>query len=251
MKKNNSVTNLKNVKCLIFDVDNTLAFPLTQEFYNRFGVFIYQYIKEIFQLSELDLEKLSMFYALKNCYLESILVEKLKNIPLIFSSLSITEFVINEIKFKNAYIELRKLSLNQSPIGYFTRNEESIETIKYFQSLNMHLICLTNAPEENSRLILDMTGLCPDNDFHIYHPWKANHLAPPKILKRSSIFLDLIEEAGYLPNQVISVGDSYSCDIAPAQEAGLLTCHISKDFKDTNLTIDSVFKLKTVFESWY
>jgi FMN phosphatase YigB (HAD superfamily) len=233
----------KKPKCIIFDIDNTLVYPNTQSYYDKFGIVIYGYIQDVLGLGQTDLDKLVKYYKSLNKYLEYALIDR-ELLLIAFKELEISPFSINWDKYSIAYKELYSLSMLNCPNNFFKPDHRINSFVSDLRGDGYVVVALSNCPEGLSRQILELCDFNPDIDFDHYRPWLHNTFAPPKIHYEEKIFVELAKGFGFENCEVLSVGDSFVCDILTATKAGMQTCHISHQKVSESITIPHVLDLK-------
>ena len=236
------IQNSDEIKAIIFDIDNTLAFPTDPDFYLDIGEFVQNLTLKILGTDLNTFNLLRDYYVeVEKSYVEKMYfninefkkVANMLNIPLDNLEVSLYFKAFNEIKnFTNMKI----------PDGVFISKSNVKDLFADIRSYNIKIVALSNCPEILSRRVLSEIDINPDLDFDLYHPWYDLYLYPPKICHPKATFNKIINTLGLEPASVISVGDSLHMDILPARELGVKTAHIDTNFVDLQYINNNTFK---------
>lgn len=211
------------------DVDNTIGRPNDPDFYLKYGQAVNRAVSALLGIPLQDAIQVADYYRSNFGGGETAL----------FSG-TIGKFFpeYGEIPpdFGLLYDEICKIDES----GQFNYDGVAPALLRSLRLNRKKIAVITDSPEDLSRRILADMGIDPDQDFDLYLPYKRE-VGPLKILLREQIFSKVAMFFNIPPERSLSVGDSYSLDIQPAEQLGMKVCLVSFQKKEgyTGLQVET------------
>lgn len=211
---------MKNIKAILFDVDNTLVFG----------------------------EKAGFFYRKYSEVLEEVLACEL-GIPAERGRLIADDYRLRfngqgEKAFEMMNIGMEKwydAILSLDPGDYLEPMDGSAEILSALKKRGFIIGAITDGPTPQAKRILSSAKI-DENIFDVFIGWERGKMMPKG--GSTEIFEKIIAELGISSNEAVMVGDSLRVDVLPAIASGLKAIHIgqAEDEKQENewITIDSI-----------
>lgn len=208
-----------DIDVVVFDIDNTVVKPRDEGFYIQYYQAVNRAVASYLGVSLERATEIANFYRQHFGGGERALFDG--NLSTHFP-----EFARREPNFGILYEEMCKID----PTNQFHSHSEIRESIQRLRASGKKVVVLTDSPEDLSRRVLKEAGLDPDADFDLYLAYSPDQ-GPHKLIRPKEIFTQIVEYFGVATERVLSVGDSYTTDIQPAEELGMKTCLISEQQK--------------------
>lgn len=195
-----------DVDVVIFDIDNTLVKPHNPDFYRQYSEAVNRAAQVYLGVSQERAIEIANFYRDHYGGGEKVFLGLGDKGP----------------DFSILYDEMCRID----PSGQFYSHQEIHDLIQKLRKEGKKIVALTDSPENLSRRILAEAGFDPDNDFDLYLPFRREY-GPPKLVEGDKVFTRIASHFQVEPGRVLSIGDGYNSDIAPAQALGMKTCLVS------------------------
>lgn len=194
---------VKNIRCVIWDIDGTL-------YTNNVGIG-----KEMIAIT--------IAYIANNTNIQKDIIIRhvLSQYKLgrMLGEITENEYGLN----KHALAVLAEQSIDRTK--YLTINSKLVDTIQRLNENHIENIILTNSSEENAVQVLKKLG---------FKKYSFSKILGMETLKESNkpsqhAFSTVHSLNNYNKRQYLMVGDSLTLDIKPAKAYGFLTCHINQN----------------------
>jgi FMN phosphatase YigB (HAD superfamily) len=216
---------MKNLKLIIFDIDNTLVY----------GPCVYQYYAQYPSLLEKTLAD----------YL-GITLDEAKHIAdnhrQRFNGRGERAFETYSSDGTHWYNAICTLD----PVPYIPSMHDAQEVLNNLRDKGYTLGAITDGPTKQSHKILN--AACIDvSMFDFLIGWERGSLVPKG--GRSDIFTSVMHERGLDASEILMVGDSLETDIIPAYRVGMRVAYIAQDTHKDFPTIQSIAELSVLIQN--
>lgn len=194
---------MKNIKLVLFDLDNTLAFGEEAEaFYRQYPRVLECTLARQLSISESSAKEIADKFRAD------------------FSGRGELAFEALGLGLESWYEAICELE----PRKYLRPIPQTKRTLDAIRNGGMQIGLVTNGPTPQARRILEQIGVDTDA-FAFFVGWKKGESFPKE--ESGRIFLSIAERSGIMPREIVMVGDSLESDILPAERVGLRTVHIT------------------------
>ena len=211
----------KRKKILLFDIDNTLVFGSeAQRFYAQYSQKLEENLALLAGITLGEANKLANKYRSQND--------------------GRGELVFEDLQLDSDYWYQTLLSMD--PANFLLPLPRVNQLLKQYQEEGWQLGAITDGPTPLAERILFQTKI-NKKIFRFFRGWNRGQRRPKD--GRTDVFFEAADFFQSQPNEITMVGDSQSCDIAPARLAGLKTILISERKKPNliELTLPNVLSL--------
>jgi len=207
---------LPNIDVVVLDIDNTLIRPKNQDFYEQYSEAVNLAIANYLGVNLEEATKVADFFR-----------ENFGGGEQALFSGAVGDY-FPQYGNPSPDFELLYDAMSQIKIdGQFGDDGLSAKLVKLLRAKGKKVVAMTDSPESLSRQTLKACGFDPDSDFDLYVPY-TKESGPPKIVQADEAFKSIADYFEVDPNRVLSVGDSLTRDIVPAERSGMKTCLVSQ-----------------------
>lgn len=233
-KKQTVKQTIEQSRLIIFDVDNTLVTPSRGDFYGQYKVAVNHAVAKYLEIDIAEATKIAEYYREHFGGGEQVLF--LENVHEHFPKFN---------RKPKDYTILYEFLSEINPEGFFEPNNHILNFVKNLRKDKKIIVAVTDSPDTVSQKILELSDFEIQTDFDRYIAYTKKN-GPPKHIKKQKVFEDILKCYNLLPNEALSIGDSYKYDILPAQEVGIKTVLLSQKKYDNYAGLQFVNLLEVI-----
>lgn len=209
---------LKNIKCIVWDIDGTLYRnnDISQIIYDSYISYLASHLKISFNSAKKIMEK---------------------SFPILGNWGSVVSFYTKQSEKKI----LHTVEKQYNKSDFLSKDIELIQLFSYLRSKNIKNVFLTSSTRNQAESVLQRLGISNSVHEEIFAIEDVKQMKP-----HFSAFIKVMEYTNLDASQHLMVGDSLESDIIPAKKIGMKTCYVypNTDSTSADFSLDTPLQIK-------